>query len=102
MFFSPPKENNDIFYITINTNTVAKLMISNNIFGCERFKDTGTGNKYAVYCTGNGYQASQFINNQGYSTDNIGGASGSRVNDLYIVGYNDGKYKIGTNLVGET
>ena len=102
MFFSPPNGDNDIFYITINTNTSAKLLISNNIFGCERFKDTGTGNKYAVYCTGSGYQTSQFINNQGYSTNNIGGTSGSRVNDLYVVGYNDGKYKIGTNLIGET
>ena len=102
MFFSPPNGDNDIFYITINTNTSAKLLISNNIFGCERFKDTGNGKKYAIYCTGNGFQTSHLINNQGYSAANIGGASGSRVSDLYIVGYSDGIYKIGTGLIGET
>ena len=103
MFINPPVNNTNLYCIVIKTNTIAKLLISNNIFGCERFDSNGSGKKYAVYCQGSGYQTSQIINNQGYLYKHIGGDEGTRVNDLYIVGYDKETkgYRIGSSISNE-
>ena len=103
IFLNSPKQNNDLYCIVIKTDTIAKLLISNNIFGCERFDGNTTGKIYAIYCKGSGYQTSQIINNQGYLYKHIGGDENSRVNDLYIIGYDyeSGGFRIGSNNVTE-